>query len=302
MNYREGYDAWVPKDTTMGERGVFFQKCWNAAHTANNLMKQVTRCVGAHEKWANSHKSANSSAIRALPTDATCLVPVPAFCGTIPAVTACAATGGSFVIPQKESIMTLPFVIKNIATHVLVQKRLIIWKSIERTQFRCPRKERNWKKIPRPKIDYNFQKTPRYTTKANINGIIALSAQANAAAIAIQPFVIAAQTATGVAMAANMASMAAFPLEPATFVAINLATKLWKIAKKMTEKAKQLTFDLTHEALTFERGRIASCNMPVIDATKYDIKNLHSYGAKLKDVPEFLKFDDNKRGPGHPSD
>ena len=166
-------------------------------------------------------------------------------------------------------------------------------------KFLCPKKRR-WTKVPKPKISKKPYQT-RFSSGTDIEKIQSLTTKAMVAASAAAASIAPALALTQAAVAANIASMAAFPLEPAANTAINVAKMAWKQVEKLTEKSKQITFDLAHEALMFERGRIASCAMPLDGnvSRRKMFTDMHKYGKKLTERPSFIRLNDTKRGPGH---
>ena len=90
--------------------------------------------------------------------------------------------------------------------------------------------------------------------------------------------------------------MGAFPVKPATFALITAAEGIWRTADKICDKAKDITFDLTHEVIQFERARIAACSLPGIKASD---KRMMEYIKEMNTVPIWLKLGDFWRGKGH---
>ena len=285
-----------------GENGIFFKLCWEASKSANTFKIKTTESRKAHEQWDNKFPSAVQKILAAPGKDAACCCPAPCFAGTIDAIATAASTGGSWVPPQTKGQFAVPAAAINVTKHQLIVGRLSMWLS-EREQFLCPPKKTKrddpnpsnyWRKVPEPKVDFNFHRKPKYILAAKIDKIKIPVPQAMILATKAQTAVITAMGATMAAVSSNMISQAAFPVIPATAALVKAAHMAWKIAEKAVELSKQKTFDLAHEALKFERSRIAACSLPGTSATSSS-----SFVQNIQKVPNFLAFNGPKRGKGH---
>jgi hypothetical protein len=305
-------NAWVPPanpENKQIERGHFAKLAYDCAYAVDDLKRKVKKNVIAHTKWKTQANVANIAVLTAPAIDAACAVPVPCFAGTIKAIAQCAATFGQWFEPRGWTWMCMAAAEFNISRHRLLVKRFVEWVN-QRKKFGCWNKKidtrqpypDDWnvfRKVPPPRIDKakaNQKELPRYISGADTEKIDILMPQAMTLAFIAKTAVGIAHKATMVAIVSNMISVAAFPVKPATYALICAAEALWKVADKACGKAKDMTFDLAHEAIKFERSRVAACSLP---GRKANDPRMTKYLMNIKPVPKWLKLGDSLRGKGH---
>jgi hypothetical protein len=305
-------NAWTPPANPTAkeiEKGHMHRMVWACAHSAKDLKKKVKLTLKAHKKWGQRLQGPSIAVMIWPGLDAACMIPVPCFAGTISAIAQCAATLLSWMDSRGWTWMSMASAEYNIVRHRMAVKRFSEWVK-QRKKFGCWEKKTDTRKpfpdmwnvfrkaIP-PKIDTGKQPAkvaPRYITSADTEKIDMLMPMAMAAAVIAKTVVGIAHKATIVAIIVNKIAVAAFPVMPAAKALVIAATVCWTAADKSCEIAKQITFDLAHEVLKFERSRIAACSMPGMMAV--DPRSI-MYGMKIKKVPPFLKIGDDLTGKGH---
>ena len=306
-------NAWTPPNNPTAkeiEKGHFHRLTWHAAHSAKDLKRKTKLTVKAHEKWERRLGGPTNAVIAWPGLDAACAVPVPCFAGTIAAIAQCAATLLTWMNPRGWAWTSMAAAEYNTVRHRMIVKRFSEWVK-QRKKFGCWEKKTDtrkpypdpwnvWRKALPPKIDTGKQPAkdaPRYITSSDTERIDELMPIAMAASIIAKTTVGIAHKATIVAIIVNKIAVAAFPVMPAARALVTAAKIAWIAADKSCEKAKLITFDLAHEGIKFERGRIAACSLPGTMAA--DPRQI-MYGMSIKPVPDFIKIGGPLTGEGHP--
>jgi hypothetical protein len=305
-------NAWVPEgnpENNQIERGHFAKLAWDCAHAVDDLKRKVKLNVKAHKKWKIRCSPANIAVLIAPAVDAACAVPIPCMAGTITAIAQCAATMGIWFDARGWTWICMTASEFNISRHRLLVQRFVEWVE-QKKKFGCWNKKTDTKnpypdianvfrKVPPTKIDKvkaNQKEKPRYITGVDTPKIDILMPQAMTLAFIAKTAVGIAHKATMIAIVSNIISVAAFPVKPATYALIGAAGALWKVADVICDKAKDMTFDLVHEVIKFERSRVVACSLPGTKAI--DPRMVLSMMA-IKPVPKWLKMGDSLRGKGH---